>query len=113
MKIVSLAELPEEGVSHNPEIRKQVVLRRGDVPHVNAFARARLTPGQAVRAHAHADMHEVFFVLAGAGRIEVDGRTRALAPGTCVAVAPGESHRITNTGADELVLLYFGVEAAC
>ncbi|HYP52836.1 MAG TPA: cupin domain-containing protein, partial [Pyrinomonadaceae bacterium] len=61
--------------------------------------------------HAHAGMHEVFLVLSGSGRIEVDGRAHALAAGTCVAVEPGESHEIRNTGADELVLAYFGVEA--
>jgi len=57
-------------------------------------------------------MYEVFLVVSGAGRIEVAGRAHALAAGTCVTVEPGESHEITNTGAAELVLVYFGVESA-
>lgn len=110
MKIVLLADAPEEGVSHNPEIRKRVLLRRGDLPHLTNFTRARLTPGQVARAHTHADMHEVFFVESGDGVIKVSGREHPLAAGTCVAVEPGETHEIANTGSADLVLNYFGVE---
>jgi mannose-6-phosphate isomerase-like protein (cupin superfamily) len=111
MKKVSLANLPEEGVSHNPEIRKRVMLRRGDVPHVTNFSRSRLAPGQTARSHAHTDMHEVFYVESGSGLMRVDGEEFELEAGVCVAVSPGERHEITNTSAGELVLCYFGVEA--
>lgn len=111
MKKVSLAELPEEGVSHNPEIKKRVLLRRGDVPHLTNFSRSRLAPGQTARAHAHADMHEVFYVESGAGVMKVDGEELRLEAGVCVAVSPGERHEIANTGGGDLVLCYFGVEA--
>lgn len=112
MKIVSLAERPDEGVSHNPEITKRVLLGARDVPGLVYLSHARFAPGQATRAHAHRGMSEVFFVVSGEGRIEVDGRAQALAAGSCAAVAPGESHEITNTGAGELVLVYFGVVSA-
>jgi quercetin dioxygenase-like cupin family protein len=65
MKKVSLTDVPEEGVSHNPEIKKRVLLRRGDVPHLTNFSRSRLAPGQTVSAHAHASLHEVFYVERG------------------------------------------------
>jgi mannose-6-phosphate isomerase-like protein (cupin superfamily) len=111
MKRVSLAELPEEGVSHNPEIKKRVMLRRGDVPHLTNFSRSRLAPGRTARAHAHADMHEVFYVERGAGVMRVDEEELRLEPGVCVAVSPGERHEIENTGDVDLVLCYFGVES--
>ena len=111
MKRVTLADVPEEGVSHDPEIRKRVLLRRGDVPRLTNFSRATFLPGQAARAHSHPNMSEVFFVERGAGVIRVDGAEQALAPGVCVAVSPGEEHEVSNTGGGELVLLYFGVEA--
>ena len=110
-KIVSLASLPERRVSHNPEIKKKVMLETGDLPHVTNFSQATFGPGQAAGLHAHADMHEVFFVESGAGVIRVDGKAHPLEPGTCVAVAPGEKHELINTGATELVLTYFGVAA--
>ena len=110
MKKITLADLPAEPVSHNPEIGKQVLLRRGDLPHLTNFSRARLRPGQTARAHAHARMHEVFYVESGAGAMRVGAEEIALGAGTCVAVEPGEPHEIANTGAAELVLLYFGIE---
>ena len=111
MKIVSLADVPEEGVSHDPEVKKRVLLCRGDVPRLTNFSRARLLPGQTARAHRHPDMSEVFFVEEGAGVIRVEGVEYTLAPGTCVAVEPGEEHEIVNAGVENLVLLYFGVES--
>jgi mannose-6-phosphate isomerase-like protein (cupin superfamily) len=111
MKRVSLADVPAEGVSHNPEIEKRVMLRRGDVPHLLGFSRARLAPGQTARAHAHADMHEVFYVESGTGVMKIDNEELKLEAGVCVAVSPGERHEVANAGDDDLVLCYFGVEA--
>lgn len=110
MKIVSLDSVPEEGVSHNPEIRKQVILRRGDVPHLTNFTRSSLAPGQTASPHAHADMFEVFFVASGEGRLVLDGQEYALRAGVSLLIEPGERHEISNTGTRELVLLYFGIE---
>ena len=109
MKQVSLNTLPDQGVSHNTAIRKQVMLQAGDLPHLSQFAQARFEPGQTAAAHAHADMHEVFFVQSGQGSMIVDGEAHSLAPGVCIAVAPGETHEVCNTGEDLLVLTYFGI----
>lgn len=111
MKRVSIAEVPEEGVSHDPAIRKRVLLRRGELPRLTNFSRARLLPGQAARAHRHADMSEVFYVERGAGVLLIEGVEQSLEAGVCVAVEPGEEHELRNTGDAELVIIYFGVEA--
>lgn len=111
MKKVSLSELPHEGVSHDPQIAKQVMLRRGDVPHLTAFSRSTLLPGQTAHAHEHRDMFEVFFVESGAGLITISGEEHRLTRGVCMLIEPSERHEITNDGASELVLIYFGVEA--
>lgn len=110
MKIISLADAVAAGVSHNPEIEKRVLLRREDVPHLTHFSESRLQPRQVTRAHTHAGMCEVFYVLDGTGAIRIDGLEHRLAAGICVAVEPGESHEIANTGETELTLLYFGIE---
>lgn len=111
MKRVSLSELPREGVSHDPQIAKQVLLKRGDLPHITAFSRATLAPGQSAREHEHSDMFEVFYVESGAGVMKIDGAEHPLAQGICVLVEPRERHEIVNTGSSDLVLNYFGVEA--
>lgn len=111
MKKISLAELPREGVSHDPQITKQVMLRSGEVPHLNSFSRATLLPGQTARAHEHRDMYEVFFVESGSGSMTVGDAEHQLARGDCIMVEPGDRHEITNDSASDLVLIYFGVKA--
>ncbi|MBE9114408.1 cupin domain-containing protein [Lusitaniella coriacea LEGE 07157] len=109
MKLIQLQDLTPESVSHNREIKKRVLLRSGDLPHLTNFSQAYLSPGQATTPHAHSDMGEVFFVEAGEGTIEIDDRAYPLSPGSCIAVQPGETHKIENIGATDLVLTYFGI----
>ena len=112
MKYTSLDRLPSESVSHNPEIQKRVMLRSGDLPHLTNFSQACFAPGQVAIAHAHRDMCEVFFVTAGQGNIRIDDTDYPLTPGVCVAVEPGETHEVSNTGETELILTYFGIQVA-
>lgn len=109
MKIVSLNALPIEGVSHDLEIQKKVMLRFGDLPHLTNFSQACFAPGQQVTPHKHADMSEVFLVESGEGTIWIDGIAHPLTAGTCVAVEAGELHKLANTGQTDLVLTYFGI----
>ncbi|HEX7119007.1 MAG TPA: cupin domain-containing protein [Longimicrobiales bacterium] len=106
---VRLDDIAGEGVSHDPEIRKRVMIRNGRVPHLTTFAQSRFRPGQATTAHSHRDMFEIFLVEAGTGVVRIDGRELPLEPGVCVVIEPGEVHDMANTGNEELVLTYFGI----
>lgn len=108
MKVTD-AGTPWSGVSHNSEIRKQVFLANGEVPHLTQFARSILEPGQVAPAHSHADMWEVFQVSAGTLTIVVDGQKRKLAPGSTITLAPHEVHELSNEGTEDLHLTYFGI----
>ena len=110
MKITNLQNLPLQAVSHNPEIKKKVMLSSGDLPHLTNFSQASLAPGQISAAHYHQDMSEVFFVNAGEGIIKIGDRNYALTPGVCIAVEVKEVHEITNTGSRDLILTYFGIK---
>ncbi|MBD3670575.1 MAG: cupin domain-containing protein [Gammaproteobacteria bacterium] len=109
MKIVSLAEIPETAVSHNPAIRKQLMLGTGELSNLIQFSQARFPPGELAPTHTHNDMAEVFFVSSGRGRITVDGREFEIYPGACILVEANEHHEILNDGDTDLVLLYFGL----
>lgn len=109
MKVTSLSAATPEPVSHDAAILKRVLLRRGDVPRLTQYARARFAPGQTAAAHAHADMHEVFLVESGRARFTIDGLAHELGPGGCIAIAPGEMHEVANAGDGDLVVTYFGV----
>jgi quercetin dioxygenase-like cupin family protein len=109
MKKSSLQQLPTTAVSHNPAIRKKVMLQKGDVPQLTNFSQAHFPPGELAAAHAHPDMYEVFFVEAGQGEMWVNGEAHALTPGVCITIEPGETHEVQNTGDTTLVLTYFGI----
>lgn len=111
MKYVVQRDVPISQVSHNHEIKKQVMLNPGDVPNLVYFSQARFNPGQVAAGHAHTDMSEVFFVEKGEGAITINQVHHALEPGVCVAVHPGDIHEVVNTGTDELVLTYFGIRS--
>ena len=51
----------------------------------------------------------VFFVSSGLGTICVDCNNHELKPEVCIAVEVGETHEIINTGAENLVSIYFGI----
>lgn len=110
MKLTNLDGLPSQQVSHNPEIKKKVMLAWGDLPHLTNFSQAVFAPEQIASNHCHQNMNEVFFVQSGSGVIRVNEREFILAPGTCIAVEAGEYHEIVNTGKTDLVLNYFGIE---
>ena len=110
MKQITLSSLPAEGVSHNPEIKKRVMLRKGDLPHLTTFSQATFAPGQTTSLHNHDDMAEVFFVESGSGKIIVDGEQLDLAEGVCIAVEAGEMHQLSNDGDVPLEITYFGLK---
>ncbi len=112
MKYISLEKIPEQSVSHNPDIKKKVMLNHCDIPHLTNFSQAKLSPGQVSKAHFHHNMWEVFFVEAGVGTIRVNHQSYPLHKGSCVTVEPGEIHEIINTGVNELIVTYFGVKVS-
>lgn len=58
-------------------------------------------------AHRHRTAEEIYVVLAGSGRVKLDGDIVDLAPLDAVRVAPGTT-RTFEAGADGLQVLVFG-----
>ena len=46
MKIINANNLPQQAVSHNPEITKKVMLSGNDLPHLTNFSQVTFAPGQ-------------------------------------------------------------------
>lgn len=107
-KFSSINGAPEEPVSHNPAAQKPVWFCKRDLPSFTQIARVAIPAGQTLESHAHADMHELFLVLDGKGRMFGDGITHQLGPGDAVALAPGEKHELANSGATRLEFLVAG-----
>jgi mannose-6-phosphate isomerase-like protein (cupin superfamily) len=75
-------------------------------PAVNqSLAEATIPVGGATQAHYHVAAEELYFLVAGTGRMRLGEEERDVAAGDCIVIAPGAPHKIWNTGAEPLVLL--------
>lgn len=110
MKLVNRHELEWDEVSHNTKIRKQVMLSKGEAGPVTQYARAVFPPGEKAEAHKHDDMLEVFSVESGCGVMVINGVEYGFSAGMTALVEPCEIHEIINTGSEDLILNYFGVQ---
>jgi mannose-6-phosphate isomerase-like protein (cupin superfamily) len=70
-----------------------------------SLAEATLEPDQATERHYHRATEKIYFVLKGAGRMEVDGDTRIVRRGDAVLIPPGAWHTLENNGSSELRIL--------
>jgi len=70
-----------------------------------SLAEARVSPGKATIQHYHIKSQEIYYILQGKAKIRVEGELRDVAEGDGIAIMPGQSHRIWNSGAEELVFL--------
>jgi mannose-6-phosphate isomerase-like protein (cupin superfamily) len=99
---VSVVELDFDG-----DDRFQLLRRELDVTTVGLNL-IRLRPGQRGRIHRHERQEEVYVVLQGTLRLEVEQEPHEL-PTRCAArVAPGVRRRLVNAGAEPLVVLAIG-----
>ena len=112
--VVHLHDLPMRPTSHKDEqgrpVLKQQLMEPFAVPRVTGFSVATFQPNQQVFRHAHANMHEFFYVLKGQGAIiQVNDDDHVVQEGTFVHVAPGEQHAVFTNAVDDLQLLVVGV----
>ena len=77
----------------------------------HSLAEIRHPPGTASQEHYHTEAEEVYFVLDGQGGIYIDGETHDIGPGDVVVIVPGQRHKVSQRGKDELVLLVTCVPA--
>jgi mannose-6-phosphate isomerase-like protein (cupin superfamily) len=72
---------------------------------VQSLAEATLEVEQATERHYHRVTEEIYFVLKGQGKMEVDGQTSQMRPGDSVLIPPGAWHTLENNGTSELRIL--------
>ena len=78
-----------------------------ELHHTDAqsLAEASLEPDEATERHYHRLSEEIYFVLKGAGNMEVDGEHRRIAVGDAVLIPAGAWHSLHNNGTSELRIL--------
>ena len=72
---------------------------------VQSLAEATLEVEQATERHYHRVTEEIYFVLKGQGKLEIDGETSQMRPGDAALIPPGAWHTLENNGTSELRIL--------
>jgi mannose-6-phosphate isomerase-like protein (cupin superfamily) len=70
-----------------------------------SLAEAKVPPGGETAEHYHPRTEELYYFVAGAGRMRLGDDEAEVRAGDCVVIAPGTSHKLWNPGNEALVLL--------
>lgn len=107
MKIYSLSRTPFEPVSHDPGLKKRVLVT-DEIPHVRNISHVLLRAGDRASSHSHKDAFEVLYCLRGRVVFEVEGRAVTVEQGDCIVIEPSEVHSIPQV-VEDTELFYFKV----
>ena len=69
---------------------------------------ARLQPGLSYETHSHADHEEIYYIIAGKGKMNVDGEVGRFRDGDAIYIPVRARHSITNDGDEMVEFLAFG-----
>ena len=70
-----------------------------------SLAEATVAPGGETAEHFHPRSEEIYLFTAGSGRMRLGDQEDEVRQGDCVVISPGTTHKLWNTGEQELVLL--------
>jgi mannose-6-phosphate isomerase-like protein (cupin superfamily) len=70
-----------------------------------SLAEATVPPGGETAEHYHPNTEEIYYFVAGAGRMRLGADEAEVALGDCVVIPPGTPHKLWNAGPEPLVLL--------
>lgn len=104
MEIVNLTEAEPFITKDGSEIRELLAHRNSRIRN-QSLAEARLAPRMATQPHHHVSTEEIYFILEGEGRMHIESESRMVRVGDAIAIPPGETHWIENTGDGALRLL--------
>jgi mannose-6-phosphate isomerase-like protein (cupin superfamily) len=84
---------------------RELLAHRNSCIRNQTLAEARLPAGGKTTPHHHVRTEEIYYVLEGRGLMRIGRETAAVGPGDAIAIPPGISHQITNTGSGTLTFL--------
>jgi mannose-6-phosphate isomerase-like protein (cupin superfamily) len=70
-----------------------------------SLAEATVPVGGATAEHYHVRTEELYYVVAGSGRMRLGVEEREVAVGDCIVIPPGVRHKLWNGGAEPLRVL--------
>lgn len=104
MDIHNIAAVPSFTTKDGSEIR-ELLAHRNSCIRRQSLAEARLPPGASTTPHYHPNTEEIYYIVEGRGRMQIEMECREVGPGDAIAIPPGARHQITALGAAPLKLL--------
>ena len=104
MFIRDLRECPEFTAGDGTRLRELFHPDKDHLPLRYSLAHAVLAPGGRSAPH-RLGTSEVYYILAGEGRMHIDGESAAVGPGQAVSIPPGAIQWIECTGSADLAFL--------
>ena len=104
MDIRNIADQAPFITKDGSEIR-ELLAHRNSCIRRQTLAEARLPPGARTTRHHHLETEEIYYVLAGRGRMCIGDEWATVGPGDAIAIPPGHSHQLTNVGDEVLKFL--------
>ena len=104
MDVRNLDEAPAFTTKDGSEIRELLAYRNSSIRN-QSLAEARVPVGGATVEHYHARAEEIYFIIAGQGRMRIETEQRRVQAGDAIAIPPGKRHKLWNTGGEVLRLL--------
>jgi mannose-6-phosphate isomerase-like protein (cupin superfamily) len=96
MDVQNIADVPAFTTKDGSEIRELLAHRNSCIRN-QSLAEARLPPAAATTPHYHPATEEIYYILEGTGRMQIDEDIREVGPGDAIAIPPGTTHQIRNT----------------
>ena len=94
MTVLNLAAQTPFVTKDGSEIRS--ILDRSNAPvEKQSLAEAMVQVGASTQRHYHKLSEEFYFILEGAGHMDINGEVRAVAPGDAILIPSGAWHTIT------------------
>jgi quercetin dioxygenase-like cupin family protein len=98
--------LPGPPVAHGAAHRLRLVLTQpAGCTRSLGGAWYRVLPGGVITRHRHTTKAELWFVVQGTGLVWLNDEEVMVEPGSAIYTPPGTSHRLENTGSQELLLV--------
>lgn len=104
MDVIQLDGVTPFTTKDGSEIR-ELLAHRNSAIRQQSLAEARLPPGASTTPHYHPRTEEIYYLLEGRGRMRIGAEQREVGPGDAIAIPPGLTHQITNTGSELLRFL--------
>ena len=104
MDVQNIERVPAFTTKDGSEIR-ELLAHRNSCIRRQSLAEARLPVGGSTTPHYHPKTEEIYYILSGTGRMQIDDEIRDVGLGDAIAIPPGAKHQITNIGEVTLCFL--------